>query len=411
MWHISRGNVLRGVAKVSTGLLKPSFKSLVVSARLSTSATETAFSQPRHHTLLRNLETRIMSSEEWGYQSGSGSGYTPLISQRSLIQQASKPISVQDGEQIPLEAQSLSQSQPQSQASTADAGLFANISTPPPPEVDSPPYSPPSVIGSPVPRSPSPAIINGNDAKPNKVQKPKKLKNGRDKKTEPSAASGGVPDPSPEYLALAAYPPFQLPYARKILVVIDLNGTLLYRPSRHNPTSFVERPHARTFLRYCIDTFKVVIWSSAKSNNVKRMCAQLLTPEQLSRVVAVWGRERFGLSPDDYNTRVICYKRLSALWADPTVAASHPEFAEGKRWSQADTLLVDDSIEKARSEPYNIIEIPEFEGHATEPGFVLPQVHDYINECARQADVSTYIRNQPFKTVPGWQLLPSNTLE
>ncbi|KAI1805460.1 HAD-like domain-containing protein [Daldinia bambusicola] len=410
MWHISRGNVLRGVAKASTGLLKPSFKSLVVSARISTAATEKAFSQPRHHTLLRNLETRIMSSGEWGYQSG----YSPLISQRSLAPQASGPISVQDDQQIPSEAQSLSQSQSQpqpqlqSQAPITAAYVPGNISTPPP-EVDSPPYSPPSVIGSPASRSPSPAIINGKHAKPNIVQKPQKLKNGRDKKVEPSAASGGVPDPSPEYLALAAYPPFQLPYARKILVVIDLNGTLLYRPSRHNPTSFVERPHARTFLRYCIDTFKVVIWSSAKPNNVKRMCAQLLNPEQLSRVVAVWGRDHFGLSPDDYNTRVICYKRLSALWADPTVAASHPEFAEGKRWSQADTLLVDDSIEKARSEPYNIIEIPEFEGNATEPGFVLPQVHDYINECARQADISTYIRNQPFKAVPGWQLLPPNT--
>ncbi|OTB19024.1 hypothetical protein K445DRAFT_38016, partial [Daldinia sp. EC12] len=220
----------------------------------------------------------------------------------------------------------------------------------------------------------------------------------------PSAASGGIPNPTPEYLELAAYPPFQLPYARKILVVIDLNGTLLYRPSRHNPTSFVERPHARTFLRYCIDTFKVVIWSSAMPDNVKNMCAQLLDPQQLSQVVAVWGRDHFGLSKDDYNKRVICYKRLSVLWADPTVAASHPEFAEGKRWSQADTVLVDDSIDKAHSEPYNIIEIPEFKGYTNEPPFVLPQVHDYINECARQADISTYIGSQPFKLVPDWQL-------
>lgn len=281
----------------------------------------------------------------------------------------------------------------------------------PPPETDSPPYSPSSFIGSQASRSQSPAIINGNGARPGKHPKSKKSKKGRDDKVQPSAASGGVPDPSPEYLRLAAYPPFQLPYARKILVVIDLNGTLLYRPSRHNPTAFIERPHARTFLRYCIDTFKVVIWSSAKPNNVTRMCEQLLTPEQRSRVVAVWGRDHFGLTQEDYYLRVLCYKRLSALWADPEVAASHPEFAEGKRWSQADTVLVDDSAEKARTEPYNIIQIPEFKGNATEQGFVLPQVHDYVNECARQADISTYIRNQPFKTVPGWQLLPPNPVE
>ncbi|KAK6951950.1 hypothetical protein Daesc_006475 [Daldinia eschscholtzii] len=403
MWHVSRGNVLRSVARVSTRLLKPPSKSLGISARLSTATTETAFSQLGHDPLPHsNKETRIMASEDWGYQWA----HPPLLSQRTIVSEASEPISVGNGQQIP----SQSQPQLQSQAITTMADPPINTSTPPP-EAESPPYSPPSIIGSQPSRSPSPAIINTDNAKPKGAPRAKKLKNNRDKKIQPSAASGGVPSPTPEYLALAAYPPFQLPYARKILVVIDLNGTLLYRPSRHNPTSFVERPHARTFLRYCIDTFKVVIWSSAKPNNVKRMCAQLLNPQQLSRVVAVWGRDHFGLSNDDYNTRVICYKRLSALWADPTVAASHPEFAEGKRWSQADTVLVDDSIDKARSEPYNIIEIPEFEGYANEPGFVLPQVHDYINECARQADISTYIRSQPFKAVPDWQLLPPNTVE
>ncbi|CCF44890.1 hypothetical protein CH063_14145, partial [Colletotrichum higginsianum] len=92
----------------------------------------------------------------------------------------------------------------------------------------------------------------------------------------PSAASGGVPDPTPEYLHRASLPSTLLPTPRPILVVMDLNGTLLHRPNRRQATSFVERPHARRFLQYCLDTFHVVVWSSARPGNVQSMCDQLL---------------------------------------------------------------------------------------------------------------------------------------
>ncbi|KAI1498228.1 hypothetical protein F5X99DRAFT_394333 [Biscogniauxia marginata] len=226
----------------------------------------------------------------------------------------------------------------------------------------------------------------------------------RDKITTPSEESGGIPEPTPEYLQYASYPPLMLAYPRKILIVIDLNGTLLYRPDPRNPAKFIERPYTRTFLSYCIRTFAVAIWSSARIGNVLKMLKQILTPDLRSQIVAIWGRDKFGLSPGDYNKRVQCYKRLSLLWDTPKIATSHPDVADGGRWSQKDTVLVDDSIEKARSEPYNLLRIPEFEGDAFEPGFVLPQVHDYLNECSRQADVSTYIREVPFKLNPEFTL-------
>ncbi|KAK7747196.1 hypothetical protein SLS62_009138 [Diatrype stigma] len=226
----------------------------------------------------------------------------------------------------------------------------------------------------------------------------------RDERAQPSRASGGIPNPTPEYLVHASLPPLLLPHPRQILVVIDLNGTLLFRPSRKNPSQFVERPHARRFLSYCIDTFHVAIWSSAKPDNVRRMCDQLMTPEQRQRVVAIWGRDKFGLDAADYNRRVQCYKRLGALWGAHEVARTHPRFDEGVRWSQADTVLIDDSLEKARSEPYNLVPIPEFMGDPNEPGYILPQVHDYINECSRQADISTYIRMSPFQSKANFML-------
>ncbi|KAI2623466.1 HAD-like domain-containing protein [Xylaria nigripes] len=229
-------------------------------------------------------------------------------------------------------------------------------------------------------------------------------RSGRDMISPPSEASGGVPDPTPDYLTLASHPPFLLPRPRNMLVVIDLNGTLLYRPKRHHPTSFVERPFARAFLSYCVNTFKVVIWSSAQPKNVQNMCAQLLTPEDRAKLVAVWARDSFGLCKSDYKRRVLCYKRLSALWNDPVVAASHPLAEHGAKWSQLNTVLVDDSFEKARSEPYNLIQIPEFQGNAQEPGFVLPQVHDYLNECSQQSNASAYMKNQPFQADPEFTL-------
>ncbi|KAK1971336.1 phosphoprotein phosphatase [Colletotrichum sublineola] len=244
----------------------------------------------------------------------------------------------------------------------------------------------------------------------------------RDKIQAPSAASGGVPDPTPEYLHRASLPPTVLPAPRPILVVMDLNGTLLHRPNRRQATSFVERPHARRFLQYCLDTFHVVIWSSARPGNVQSMCDQLLLAPPgggaggggqgdrgayRRRVLAVWGRDRFGLSDADYKLRVQVYKRLDMVWRETDVQAAHPDAAYGGRWDQSNTVLVDDSFEKARSEPYNLLQIPEFFGNANEPGYVVPQVHDYLNSLCYQSDVSAYMRENPFTVRDDYRLVPA----
>ncbi|KAG7289469.1 hypothetical protein NEMBOFW57_005840 [Staphylotrichum longicolle] len=244
----------------------------------------------------------------------------------------------------------------------------------------------------------------------------------RDPISPPSAESGGVPSPSPTYLTLAHHPATRLPSPQPILVVIDLNGTLLHRPNKRAASKFVERPLARAFLAACLAKHHVVIWSSARPENVARMCAQLLPPPLLSRVVAVWGRDRFGLSAADYGRRTQCYKRLTKLWADPAVGAAHPlahdrtqtqtqagtegaeAEADGKAegrteqglWTQANTVLIDDSVEKARSEPYNAVTLPEFAGDVDEEPQVLRLVEEYLDELAWQADVSAYIRVNPF---------------
>lgn len=223
-----------------------------------------------------------------------------------------------------------------------------------------------------------------------------------DAKAIPSAESGGVPNPTQSYLLSALKPPRTLPYPRPILIVMDLNGTILHRPlKRNNLAAFVERPHANRFMQYCLDTFHVAIWSSAKPQNVKKMVSKLLTPEQGEKCIVVWSRDQLDLSPEDYNSRVQCYKRLKRVWEDPTIKASHPE---GGTWDQSNTVLVDDSFEKGRSEPFNILALPKFANTALERQHVLPQVHDYLNQLACQEDVSRYMRCSPFKLDPAYTL-------
>ncbi|OAA45303.1 NIF domain protein [Beauveria brongniartii RCEF 3172] len=228
----------------------------------------------------------------------------------------------------------------------------------------------------------------------------------RDEISTPSAASGGVPEPTASYLRRAHLAPSRLSSPRRILIVMDLNGTLLHRPSKRRASHFIARPHARIFMDYLLSTFSVAVWSSARPHNVQAMVASLLTPAQRQRCLVVWGREHMGLSSADYDARVQCYKRLARVWGDRCVMAAHPDAQGGGRgrWDQSNTVLVDDSAEKARSEPHNLLRIPEYLGPEAESQHVLPQVHDYINELAWQADISQYIRENPFKLDASYKL-------
>lgn len=233
----------------------------------------------------------------------------------------------------------------------------------------------------------------------------------RDAITPPSAESGGIPDPTSAYLVRASFLPQRRQQPGPLLVVIDLNGTVLHRPNRSQATRYLTRRHALDFVKYCIHTFWVVIWSSARPENVHRMINTLLPPNDLRQVVAVWGREKFGLTVKDYNARTQCYKRLTKLWNDPVIKASFPSAQHGGGgWGQGNTVLIDDSVEKARSEPHNAITLPEFTGQIDEPVDVLPSVHDYLNELCYQEDVSAYMRANPFNIMPTETAIPDRSV-
>lgn len=103
---------------------------------------------------------------------------------------------------------------------------------------------------------------------------------------ERSPTPSPVPVPQPGYLSQAFCEPTTLSSPQPMLFILDLNGTLLHRPNRKNPTRFISRPFVSPFLAYLFANFTVMVWSSARPENVSMMCSQLFTPAQRACIVA-----------------------------------------------------------------------------------------------------------------------------
>jgi hypothetical protein len=212
------------------------------------------------------------------------------------------------------------------------------------------------------------------------------------------------PQPKNAYKIQASKPPAYGMQLSDLLLVIDLNGTLLHRPSKKRPQRYVARPNVKKFLHYITKAFPIVVWSSARPLNVQAMCDKLFKQHDRSSLVTVWGRDKFRLTDEQYNAKIQVYKDLELVWKDPKIAASHPEAANGKGWNQSNTVLLDDSKLKASAQPFNILEVPEFNGKETEEESPLQAIIGYL-ECMRwQEDVSAYMREKPFKVGQNWEL-------
>lgn len=181
------------------------------------------------------------------------------------------------------------------------------------------------------------------------------------------------------------------------------------------------RPGISEFLEWLINgrndhhRHKAMVWSSAKPENVNVMVAKLFSPPQRSKLAAVWARDKLGLTQQQYLNKVQVYKQLEKIWTDPGVDACYPGYSypmadqsggeywveEGGWWDQTNTVLVDDTILKAASEPYNLLQISEFENRPDQKvDTTLHEVRKYIEELARYSDVSAYMKRYPFPKVP-----------
>ena len=213
-----------------------------------------------------------------------------------------------------------------------------------------------------------------------------------------------APMPTEDYLNRAAKIPERLDRPQRPLLVLDLNGTLVYRPDRDS-TRAISRPFLQSFLKYIFENFYVMVWSSAKPYNVSRMVNAVLTSEQHALLIAQWGRDKFDLTPDQYTQNVQVYKELSRIWAEAKTTCLHPQHNQGQLWGQHNTILLDDSEIKASSEPFNLIQIPEFVASEEQMhGDVLREVAGYLDEVRMQNDVSAFMKRTPFKADGRWNM-------
>ena len=112
------------------------------------------------------------------------------------------------------------------------------------------------------------------------------------------------------------------------------------------------------------------------------MCQNLFTPEQYNQIVAIWSRDQLRLPAHAYNQKCQVYKQLSWIWNDTKTQAHNP--VPDSFWDHTNTVLIDDSIEKAASEPHNLMEIEEFEARPEQMTTdVLGQVASYLDELSK----------------------------
>lgn len=181
------------------------------------------------------------------------------------------------------------------------------------------------------------------------------------------------PPPAPiateAYLAQAKLPPVRCGTPKNLLIVLDLNGTLLYRPDRvRRSTHFVRRPGSVRLLEYLFENHTVMVYTSAKPENASVMVQKMLTKKQRRQVAAIWARDKLGLTRAQYYEKVQVYKRLEPIWNDPDIRNLSSD-ADG--WNQTNTIIIDDSHLKATAQPHNLVLVPEF--NATTLGKDVPK--------------------------------------
>ncbi|GAN08156.1 NLI interacting factor family phosphatase [Mucor ambiguus] len=202
--------------------------------------------------------------------------------------------------------------------------------------------------------------------------------------------------PSKAYLQLSTEEsvfPSQQP--KKQLLILDLNGTLISRIKcrARSGRAFYARPHYQAFLDFIFKHFEVMVWSSARQQNVEKMCHIFTKPLKL-----VWSRNHLKLSQHQFDSNVDTIKDLDIVW----------EYFSNE-YNATNTIVLDDSPSKLAHQPYNLIHIRTFNHEEIREGFTdneLLKVIRYLDNVRCHSNVANYVRNEPF--LSHRHLIPEN---
>ncbi|KAF4553968.1 putative NLI interacting factor-like phosphatase 2 [Elsinoe fawcettii] len=120
-----------------------------------------------------------------------------------------------------------------------------------------------------------------------------------------------IPHPSPEYMTHCAASSPIPSEPRRLLIILDINGTLGYRPSRQNIRA---RPHLAAFLEYIFREHDVAIWTSMQRGNFEKVLQMMTKESQREKLKLIWTREDMNLGKN-FGEYVQTYKELTKFWA------------------------------------------------------------------------------------------------
>ena len=131
--------------------------------------------------------------------------------------------------------------------------------------------------------------------------------------------------PSPEYLATTLEPSSKLDdfSAQRKLLILDLNGTLVFRSPHQKKNAYQyrgnqrplrtvhRRPYLTSFTNYLFHPtvrqwLDTMVWSSAQPHSVADMVGHGF-PGKRDELVAIWARDTLGLTQEDYRALVPAY--------------------------------------------------------------------------------------------------------
>ncbi|KAF9204459.1 hypothetical protein BGZ49_005271 [Haplosporangium sp. Z 27] len=214
----------------------------------------------------------------------------------------------------------------------------------------------------------------------------------------------GIPPIKPSYISQASQEPVTTDRPQKLLIILDLNGTLFYRSAKRGHT-IIRRPHLSYFLDFLFTNFRVMVWSSARAESVDRMLkAGFGSKEEL--LDRIWDRSHFNLRDLDFKRNVLTLKNLEFVWDQieyDRQYATDEELLEGNKYGmhydQTNTVLIDDSVHKSQLQPYNCVLLTEFDLKLSQAGTdtELLKVMEYLTRLAVQQNVSAYIKRNPFE--------------
>ena len=218
--------------------------------------------------------------------------------------------------------------------------------------------------------------------------------------------TSGIRPIHPEYLELAQKEPVTTSLPQVQLVILDLNGTMVNRDSSKRVT---RRPHLDAFVRFLLQNFRVMVWSSAQRRTVDKLITEFPAGSRKS-LDRIWSREDLRLSSLDFKRKVLTLKDLDFVWevaererirawkTPDQIKKKHARQKYAVRFDQTNTIMIDDSIHKTQLQPYNSIILPDYDEDARNGGVdrELLKVRDYLTRLLRQENVSAHMRTSPF---------------